>query len=813
MAMTRANWLKLSRRSPGRTGAWPKLIGGAALLLGLVGHPGLARALDSDDAIEVANRQIGAAQGGLGNIQQALNKAKQGERSPEERIADASILMGSKDYARAANTLNAVIEKFPDHSTAYPDALRLLGETYFLDGQYLSARRVFKRVVADTNPRFGPYQVKALRRLVDIAMRRREYGDLDDIFAAMDRVPPAAVGSGLAYTRAKALFLKKDYAGAQSSLRSVDSKSEFSHQARYMLGVVAVKQATPPPVKLKDGEEPPRIPPKRYANAISLFNQVTQLPPDTPEHRQVIDQAWLAVGRLFYETDQWNQAVQAYNHIDRTSPEFSVMLYELAWVYVRLGDVDRAQRALEVLAIADPDSENLADGALLRGDLMLRAGQFAKSLKVYEGVRDRYEPMREKVDLFLGATSDPSVYYDKLSALDTDTLGTDSELPPLALRWAREAEDGPAAFSVIDNVAECRQLIKESNEMIERLNTVLNSPNRVRAFPELKAAQEHATSLLNRTGIARLALGQGMDDVDDDDFSGDFAVARRDRRALEARMRRIPISETDFQKRDAQATKQWNKASQGVQRLTLEVDQLQAIVNGLRRLLKEGPAQGVVRDPASVERLQQELVENERDLVLYRKQMDELRRLVRAGKLQVGFGDQRFIEDARVREAHREALNREVGLAAQGAGGGDLTGYARRIQPLLNKADATDSRAESALAELEKQVEERTIGVKKQVATETTNIVGYTVRLDELDDQARLVVGEVAMRNLGLVRDRMKNIVMRADVGITEQAWEVREEQITRVRALQVERAREDRLLREELQEVLDDSGESEDDQ
>jgi hypothetical protein len=73
------------------------------------------------------------------------------------------------------------------------------------------------------------------------------------------------------------------------------------------------------------------------------------------------------------------------------------------------------------------------------------------------------------------------------------------------------------------------------------------------------------------------------------------------------------------------------------------------------------------------------------------------------------------------------------------------------------------------------------------------------------------VVGEVAMRNFGLVRDRLKNIVLRADVGITEEAWEVREEQMTRVRMLQIERSREDRTLKEELNEVLDDSGDADD--
>ena len=48
--------------------------------------------------------------------------------------------------------------------------------------------------------------------------------------------------------------------------------------------------------------------------------------------------------------------------------------------------------------------------------------------------------------------------------------------------------------------------------------------------------------------------------------------------------------------------------------------------------------------------------------------------------------------------------------------------------------------------------------------------------------------------------------MLKADVGITEEAWEAREEQLIRVRNLQTERARSERLLNEELREVLDDA-------
>ena len=799
------------RQHPVRWGRGSRAIALAAFGGALLGAPRTSHAIDAEQAFASASQQIAGVTQGLGGIQAAIAASKGREKSPEQRIADAVLLIGSKDYTRAISVLNEVLEKYPRHPTAYPDALWLLGDTYFRAKQYYSARRSFKEIVdRSADPRFGQNVGKALGRLVDITLRLKDFDKLDAIFASMNKVPPQAVGSGLAYAKGKGLFAKKDWNGAKASLGGVDPKSEYYHQAQYFLGLIAVKEATPPKVALPEGEAPPAAPKDRYVKAIDIFARATQLPPDTAEHRQVIDLCWLAIGRLLYEADQWAQAVQAYNHIDRTSPEFGTMLYELAWVYVRLGDVERAQRALEVLAVADPNSQNIADGSLLRADLMLRAGQFDKSLKVYEGVRTTYDPMRAKVDAFLGSTSDPAVYYDKLSQEQLEALDNGSILPPLAVQWAREAEDGPAAFAVIDDVTQCRDLIKQSNEMVEKLNAVLSSPNRVRAFPELKAGEEKALGLLNRIGLARLSLGQGMDDAQDGSLSGEIGSWRAKRRSLEKRLGMVPVTDGDFQDRESQALKQWNTASQGLQRLNLQVDTLQATINGLRRMLREAPQAGVVRDPASVARFEQELAQNERDLVAYRAQMDALRKMVSAGRVQVGFGDQRFVEDAQVRAAYREALGNEVRLAAAGAGGAKLQAYAARIAPLLRTADETDAKLDAAMVELEREVQKKTTEARDIVTRETQAMVGYQIQLDKLDGEARQVVGEVAMRNFGLVRDRLRNIVLRADVGITEEAWEVREEQMTRVRNLQIERAREDRLLKEELNEVLDDSGDAE---
>jgi hypothetical protein len=84
----------------------------------------------------------------------------------------------------------------------------------------------------------------------------------------------------------------------------------------------------------------------------------------------------------------------------------------------------------------------------------------------------------------------------------------------------------------------------------------------------------------------------------------------------------------------------------------------------------------------------------------------------------------------------------------------------------------------------------------------------YGQSLVALDEEARRLVGEVAMKNFASVRDRLKTIVLRADVGIVQQAWELREEQQERLRGLQRQRATEEMNLRDELREVSDDAGE-----
>jgi tetratricopeptide (TPR) repeat protein len=756
----------------------------------------------ADDAVTSAQNELVYVGRQMAGVQSIVDKARTEQQTPEQKLANGELLFRMNDYGRAIVVLSEVLEAYAN-TPSYPDALWLRGETYYAAHDYLAARRDYRMLVDHgSEPRFQAYFGRALARLVDVALRLNDPPEtLAPIFEKFNQVPPAQIDAGLLYAKGKAYFHQGSYNDSTAAFSQVAKGTAYTHQARYFQGLVALKIAR------AAGGDPTRKGPTsaNYKQAIEAFRVVTEQPPDSPEHKHVIDLAWMAVGRLFYEMEQYQQASEAYAKVNRDSPEFDTMLYELAWVYVRLGDVQRADRALEVLMVSDPNSQYIGDGTLLRADLLLRAGAFDRALQLYQSVLAQYDPMRAKVESFLDSTKDVTVYYDKLAQQQLDLLDQNEQLPPLAIRWAREAEDGPLAFAVIDDVNECKTLIRESNVLVDKLTALMGASNRVRAFPELEAGETAALSLLNRVSRARLTIAHQLDRDESGDLGGEIGQVRQQRRALMAAIEGLPVTQEDFGKREQQGRQQWNILSQELTRRSAEVDALKASINGLRRMLSDGPQMGVARDPAALQRSQAELDANEHDLKRYHEEIVEIRRQIDMGRAQIGIGDARYQNDAQARDQFRDLLDREVRLASGGSAGGGAQRLAGQAGAVLSEATQYESQLVGALRQLEGQVAQRSGQMEQKVETERLNIGKYQVQLDALDNEARDLVGHVAQRNFGLVKDKLRNIVLRADVGVTEQAWEVREEELDRVRSLQTERSRQEQLLDEELKEVRDD--------
>ena len=683
----------------------------------------------------------------------------------EQKLIQGELLLKGKDFYRAVLILSSVVDGYPGTRSS-ADALWLRAEACYQNGEWLSARRDLKTIVQNNNdPKYSKHGAVALGRLIDVALR------LDDTSALM-ALEPYMGDRGIAnsdpnfsYIKGKWAYAVKKFDAARSYFAEVAPSGTFSPQARYFEALVETRLASASNAKTRD-----------YTRAINAFRKLVEMPATTEDALRVRDLGFLALGRLHYEKEDFVAATKAYGEVRKSGPDHDIALYEMAWVYVRVGDSKKAERTLEVLAVSDPTAPNIGDGMLLRADLLLRAGAFRGALEAYQAVRRQYEPLRARVDSFLAVNADVRSYYAKISQQQMDVLDEAQTLPEFAMTWAKEGPDGAMSFAVVDDVNLSRRMVRESQDMLFKLTELLTSSTRAKAFPALFDAERKVTVLLNRIAQLRVRLV-------------DTASLTEEQRAVQNAVRNLPTNQPEFAARDDDARNIWNASSQTLTRQAQEVDRLRALANGIRRMIRDREkAEGTER--TRIDGWRAELTAVDAELGVRQASVQELRRYVDAGRSQIGLGDERSLGDANLRAKVAQ-------LFAAGSSS-DRSRFLAGIREDELKLNAL-------LAGYEESVRARAEGLMVEVEQQRAQVLAYAERLNGLDDEAQDVVGLVLRRNLYGVRDRLASYVLRADVGLTQQAWEVREEEMYRVRTLQSERSKQEQLIDEELHEVLDD--------
>jgi TolA-binding protein len=729
-------------------------------------------------------------------------------RSPtyvEERLTDGELFYRLRDYTRASIIFTDIVENYPNHR-AFPDALFLLADSLFRADDLFGARARFQQVIARADePAFRPYVQRALGRLIEIAIQTRNFDGVEDYFARLNRLPPGEIEAATQYYRGKLAYnravptddVMREAGGAlrletsaidqglleeaRTAFEAVQERSPYYLQSRYFIGVIYTLKG-------------------QFPQAIDAFRRVVRAQVTDPDQQAIVELTHLAMGRLYYETDRLDEAIEAYQRVPRTSAYFDAALYEIAWVHIRQGDSTRAERALEVLTVAAPDSRFIPDGKLLRGNLLLRNGRFDVANQAFREIARQFGPVRQQLDDMVARHDDVRAYFRDLVRQNMDAFDPNAFLPPLAQRWARTEGDMDRALSVLADLAECRQLVRETSELIVRLNAILTSPNRISAFPDL--AEQRRTSIAIRNRIARIR--QQLVATDDTPATGELAGVRAERRRIEALLGRMPVSERDFDARNTRLLERYRELEGELRRMEVELLGIEARVTALERYMADSASRGEQVDESGRQALHTELTQQRAMVAQYRQAIGETRLLIERARVQVGIGDDRYQRDAELREQYARLVARERELL-RAQGGGSNNGA--RIDAALAKATRIEAMLDEKDRLIDEVVDERTAEIKRQVDEETVNVEGYRQRLAALEGESVDVIGTITYLNFGQIRQRFYDLVLRADVGRIDVAWAQREEHRMRTELLTRERTREMRALDDEFREIMDDFG------
>ncbi|MFW5876189.1 MAG: tetratricopeptide repeat protein [Myxococcota bacterium] len=715
----------------------------------------------------------------------------------EERLTDGELFYRLQDYVRASIVFTDIVENHSGHR-AHPDAMFLLGESLFHAGDYLGARTRFREVIRRSDESaFRPYAAKSLGRLIEIAIHTRDFEHVEDYFQRLRRLPPKEIEAATAYFRAKYLYnkavpvrdvLREGAEGSPSidvatleearrAFEAVADGSPYYAQARYFIGVIHTLR-------------------NEFPQAIEAFRRVLRSRATTPEQERVVDLTQLALGRLYYETDRIQQAVEAYQAVPRTSPHFTTALYEIAWAYIRVGDSTKADRALEVLSVVAPESPYIPDAKVLRGNLLLRNGRLEDASEVFGEVRQQFVPIRRQLEEMIAQRDDPQAYFRQLVRANMEAFDASAFLPEEAQRWARFEGDVDRALGVLSDLSQAKQLVSETNSLIQRLTAAIDAPNRGSVFADLRRHLESVTALRNRAARARRALLA----IEEDELpsgNSELASARAERRRLERAMSGVPTEDEDFMDRDDELRVRYKALDRELSRLKVALMGMEAKATAAERFLSDTADE---RDPEGLDATLGELGQHREAVEQYQAEIDEIENLLEAGRLQVGVGDARYQRDDRLRSEYNAAVARERELMREAG---------VRLPPEIDRLFARIDKVESLLdrhhAKVDSIVDERVADIRKVLKEESQNLEGYREQVASLEGETETVVAGIAYENFNNVRERFYELVLEADVGRINVAWARREEHRSRVDLLSRERSREMRTLDDEFREIMDE--------
>jgi len=756
-------------------------------------------------ALEKLASKLVAIEGEVDTLGQGLSRPKSMGKADskglaDRRLIDAQVNFGVGNYDDAAVMLYDFVEKYPQHRS-WDEALYYLAESLFQKGDYVASRSYFVRLVNELGNGSKFYQ-QSLERLIELTLKLDDSSQVDQWISALDQVPQQQLRDSVPYVRGKYSYFLDNFDEAIKHFGMVPSTSEYFAQAQYFIGVNYVAKGD-------------------LGKAADTFKTLTQRKATSDDEKRVSELSHMALGRLFYERDQPSKAVDEYLRISRRSDLFDEALYEVTWVYVKNKEFDKALRALELLALADPTSERMPDVRILEGNLRIRKAQriaeegkgnskeqYDKAVEVFDSTRENFRESHDKLKELIAEQSDASGFLAQITGRSSETFEVAATLPAVAAAWLRQQPDVTRVVNIETDLGQIEDEIGEAEKTIARLEAAINTPSRVNIFPSLARKRYRGVEILEETFKLRAELSNHERALANKYVSASeksqLASLRSSRDTIIKALADLPDGEVIESERVGKARGRFTDLAERAAEVSTIIDVTEAQLVALEKFVKD---QGTELKADEISQINSDMTTLREEVDGMRAELAVIHNDSTLAKDRAGTGDEAAQSRKRLRKDLRTALDKEHAFMASMSGNmssgdrskmeniGRMTSQARKVSSDLDRTNRTiDSIVDDALGE-----------VRSSIAEEKAQLAAYKQEFTNYEIESRGLGGEVLALSFQNVSNKFYDILVRSDVGIVDVAWSLKEGAETTLKRLNLDQARERRTLDSNFADVIRD--------
>jgi hypothetical protein len=347
--------------------------------------------------------------------------------------------------------------------------------------------------------------------------------------------------------------------------------------------------------------------------------------------------------------------------------------------------------------------------------------------------------------------------------------------------------------------------IDESTQLVDELLQVLDSNRRATFFPQLRDEQARAFEIEDTlTAVNQNLLRAQRDLVEgdlDNDSKKELDAIERELASLDAEYRALPKRRDELESRINEREHAIADQGKKVFRAGFDLDSMRTAVRALNAWYATHSRQLPTIDR---EALRERIDRQTSEIDELEKQQKALASEITVERKKVAL-TAREARELQVRDRYEELLMKERDILERGTASLNASKRATLEQITVQRERMSRFAAElqATFAAIDRDMDQRAGELKTKVLQERLNLAQLRDASTLTRVDAEGAVGEVAQNTIARVASKFDDIVLRADVGVVDVAWQLKEQQTSEINRRVTEQRRELEVLDAEFREVL----------